>query len=135
MLNQDGHYILTVDDIYKICRFFNLITTTIRTKEFPQLTFTELRFYDIYTNKCLFSFYDHDGMIRVETNNHDILYEININDVLSKNPTKVPQHITEAIMQNVHNHSVIAAKRTYDKVVNKVTNPRGSRSRNKSNDN
>lgn len=120
MIKQDGHYILTVNDLNKICRHFGLNATTVKTREFPQLTFTETRFYDIYTNKCLFSFYDHDGMIRIQNSGYTILYEISIDDIFSKNPSKPPQHIVEAIYKNVHNHTVIAAKKTFDKITSKV---------------
>lgn len=116
MITRDGHYILTIDDWSNICRYFTLNPRTVKIKEFPQLTFTEIKAYDIYTNKVLFSFYDHDGMIRVPGNGNLIAYEIDIHQVLDKKAAKPAQEIIVVIKQNVHSGPAVTAKKVAEKL-------------------
>lgn len=101
MIQKNGHYILTVNDYVLICKHFgvNINTTTVKTV--PQLQFTEYRFYDIYTNGLLFTFYDHDGMFRV-AKTFTNFYEISVDQVLTKNPSMPPIEMQKAIKKNVH---------------------------------
>ena len=104
MIQKNGRYILTVNDYALICKHFRINVNTTTIKIVPQLQFTEYRFYDIYTNGLLFTFYDHDGMFRVAKTPTNF-YEIHIDQVLTKNPTAPPAEMQKAIKRNVHSAS------------------------------
>lgn len=112
MINRSGHYILTIEDFEKICKYFGVNARTVNVREFPSIPFIETRFYDIYTRRVLFSFYDHDGMIRIPINNDTskIAYELSINQVLGRDKTTPPQEIIDAIRGNKHNGKTIPRK-------------------------
>lgn len=78
MIKREGRYILTVEDWNAVLKYFLLTPKTVAIKEAPDLTFTEYRIYDIYSNRVLFSFYDHDGKIRIPGNGNLITYEIDV---------------------------------------------------------
>jgi len=124
MIKRDGHYIVTVEDWNTIIKYFLLAPKTVTIKEAPALTFTEYRFYDIYTNKVLFSFYDHDGKIRIPGNGKLIAYEIDISQVFAKNPDAPAQELLDAIKLNAYSRKTFA-KRVSEKLPrrnNKQTN-------------
>ena len=101
MITFNGHYILSVADWNTICKHFSLNPRNVSIKEFPSLTFIETRVIDIYSKKILFSFYDHDGKIRIPgENNRVVAYEIDIHDVIGKNPDMPSQEIIQAIKKN-----------------------------------
>lgn len=101
MIRKNGHYILNVDDFNKICKHFGLNPNSTTVRTFPGMTFSEYRFYDIFTNGELVSFYDHDGIFRTRKNATDF-YEEPINNVLGKNPNMPPSDMMIAIKKNVH---------------------------------
>lgn len=102
MVNRDGHYILTIDDWQKICKYFSLNTRTTHVKEFPQINFIEYRVYDIYTKKLLFSFFDHDGKIRIPGQGKTIAYEIDISEIVSGKSKTAISNILNAVKCNTH---------------------------------
>lgn len=110
MIKREGHYILTVEDWNAVIKYFLLAPKTVAIKEAPDLTFTEYRVYDIYSNKVLFSFYDHDGKIRIPGNGKVIAYEIDISQVFAKNPDFPGQAILDAIKINTHSHKTFAER-------------------------
>lgn len=101
MIRKNGHYILNVDDFNKICKHFGLNPNSTTIKTFPGMEFLEYRFYDIFTNGELVSFYDHDGKFRTKKNAVDF-YEDSISNVLSKNPSMPSIAMINAIKKNVH---------------------------------
>lgn len=108
MIKRDGHYILTIDDWNTLAKHFMLNPQTISIKEAPDILFTEYQVYDIYSKRILFSFYNHDGKIRISGDGKNvILYEIDISDALAKDSDMIPEKIQEAIVKNVHNHRLI----------------------------
>lgn len=112
MIKRDGHHILTVADYNFLCKVFRLSPSAVRVKEFPSINFTEYRFIDIHTNAVLFSFYDHDGMIRIpNSDGATFLFELNSNDIFNKNPNnEIPDNIMKAVIRNVHEHSTSIRK-------------------------
>ena len=110
MIKRDGHYILTIEDWNNIFKYFRLAPKTVAIKEAPDLTFTEYRVYDIYSNKVLFSFYDHDGKIRIPGNGKVIAYEIDISQVFAKNPDFPGQELLDAIKINTHSRKTFAER-------------------------
>ena len=110
MIKREGHYILTVEDWNNIIKYFLLAPKTVAIKEAPNLTFTEYRVYDIYSNKVLFSFYDHDGKIRIPGNGKLIAYEIDISQVFAKNPDAPAQELLDAIKINTHSRKTFAER-------------------------
>lgn len=104
MIKRAGHYVLTIEDWNTIIRYFLLDPKTVTIEEVPGLTFTEYRVYDIYSNKILFSFYNHDGKIRIPGNGKLIAYEIDISQVFAKNPDFPGQALLDAIKINTHSH-------------------------------
>ena len=119
MIKKEGHYILTIEDWNLISKYFMVNPKAITIKEFPNLMFTEYKVYDIFSNKVLFSFYNHDGKIRISGNGKTIMYEIDISQVLTKNPTPIPQSIFDAIKINAHNSHAMTMKNIKNKFVNK----------------
>ncbi len=101
MIRKNGHYILNIDDFGKICKHFGLNPTSTKVQTFPGIDFTEYRFYDIFTNGELVSFYDHDGKFRTRKNAIDF-YEDTVDNVLGKNPDMPPVGMMNAIKKNVH---------------------------------
>lgn len=101
MIRKNGHYILNIDDFNKICKHFGLNPNSTTVQTFPGVVFSEYRFYDIFTNGELVSFYDHDGKFRTRKNSVDF-YEDTINNVLGKNPNMPPANMMAAIKKNVH---------------------------------
>lgn len=101
MITFNGHYILSIADWTTICKHFSLNPRSVSIKEFPSLTFIETRVTDIYSKKVLFSFYDHDGMIRIPGDKDSVAeYEIDIHKVIGKNPDAPSQEIIQAIKKN-----------------------------------
>lgn len=108
MIKRDGHYILTTADYSFLCKVFRLSPSAVRVKEFPSVNFIEYRFIDIHTNTVLFSFFDHDGMIRIPNDNNSdtFLFELNSNDIFNKNSNnEIPDNIMKAVINNIHSHS------------------------------
>ena len=101
MIRRKGYYILNIDDWIKICKFFSINPKTTCIEDFKQLTFIETQVFDIYTEKHLFSFYNHDGMIRIPKKNRDF-YEIPIHNIIGKNPEPISQEIMSIFKKNVH---------------------------------
>lgn len=118
MISRDGHYILTITDWNDILKHFKVSPRTTAIKEVPNLTFIEYQVYDIYSNKVLFSFYNHDGKIRIPGNGKTIMYEIDISQILKKNPDFPGQEILDAIKINVHNSRTKAVMAVKDKIAN-----------------
>ena len=110
MIKREGHYILTGEDWNKIIKYFMLDPKTVAIKEAPDLTFVEYRVYDIYSNKILFSFYDHDGKIRIPGNGKFIAYEIDISKVFAKNPDFPGQALLDAIKINTHSRKTFVER-------------------------
>lgn len=110
MIKREGHYILTVEDWNTVIKYFMLAPKTVAIKEAPDLTFTEYRVYDIYSNKVLFSFYDHDGKIRIPGNGKTVMYEIDISKVFAKNPDFPGQAILDAIKINTNSRKTFAER-------------------------
>lgn len=129
MIKRDGHYILTIEDWNLICKHFMINPRTVNIREFPQLTFTETRVFDVYTKKVLFSIYDHDGMIRIPGEKNTFAYEIDINKILTKNPEMPSQQALDLIKKNVHNGPAMAIKNVTDKIVEKTTGRKPSAKR------
>ncbi len=100
MIKREGHYILTIEDWQTIIKYFMLTPRTVAIHEVPDLTFIEYQARDIYTKKILFSFYNHDGKIRIPGDNKTIAYEIDISQILTKNPNMPPQHILDSVKSN-----------------------------------
>lgn len=115
MIKREGHYILTIDDWNTIIKHFMLSPNKVTIKEAPDLTFTEYQVRDIYTNKVLFGFYDHDGQIRIPGTGKTIAYEIDISQVLTKNPDKPPQNILDAVKSNAYSRKSFV-QRISDKI-------------------
>ena len=101
MIRKNGYYKLNIDDFVKICKHFGLNPNSTTVQTFPGMMFSEYRFYDIFTNAELVSFYDHDGMFRTRKNATDF-YEEPISNVLGKNPDMPPSDMMSAIKKNVH---------------------------------
>ena len=101
MIQKNGYYIITINDCVLICKHFGVNVNTTNIKTVPRLQFTEYQFYDIYTDKLLFTFYNHDGMFRVAKTSTDF-YETSIDQVLAKNPTMPSIEMQKAIKKNVH---------------------------------
>ena len=110
MIKREGRYILTVEDWNTVIRYFMLAPKTVAIKEAPDLTFIEYRVYDIYSNKILFSFYDHDGKIRIPGNGKIIAYEIDISQVFAKNPDFPGQELLDAIKINTHSRKTFVER-------------------------
>lgn len=110
MITREGRYILTLADWNTIIKYFLLTPQSINIKEAPSLMFTEYKVYDVYSKKVLFSFYDHDGMIRIPGNGKLIAYEIDISQVLAKNPDFPGQELLDAIKINTHSRKNFAER-------------------------
>mgnify|MGYP006958171635 CR=1 FL=1 len=103
-----------------------LAPKTVAIKEAPNLTFIEYRVYDIYTNKVLFSFYDHDGKIRIPGNGKVIAYEIDVSQAFAKNPDAPAQELLDAIKLNTHSHKTFA-ERVSEKLPRRNNRPTNSK--------
>lgn len=96
-MKRDGHYILTVADWTAICKYFELNPRSVFIKDRLNLTFTEIQAYDIYTKAHLFSFYDHDGLIRIPNEtSKDTYITIDISTVLIQK-NRLPDNIKQLL--------------------------------------
>ena len=119
MIKKSDFYIITINDLTKICKYFGTNINTTRMITIPQMGFTEHRFYDVYTEQLLFTFYDHDGMFRVPKDSITF-YEVHISGVISKNPIDPPEGMLDVITKNKHKPASSIPKRV-ENLKNKLT--------------
>ena len=119
MIQKNNYYVITINDLIKICKYFGTNINTTKVKTHLDIDFTEYRFYDIYTEQLLFTFYDHDGMFRVPKDKITF-YEVHLLGVLSKNPVEPPEGMLDAISKKRHK-STSAIPRRVQKIKEKLT--------------
>ena len=119
MIQKNNRYVITINDLTKICKYFGTNINTTEVKTHPEMGFTEHRFYDIYTEQLLFTFYDHDGMFRVPKDKVTF-HEIHISGVLAKNPVEPPKGMLDAISKKRHKPAS-AIPRRVQKIKEKLT--------------
>lgn len=100
MIRKNGRYILNVNDFSKVCKHYKLNPNAVGIMVIPGMDIAEYRFYDIYTDGELVSFYDHDGLFRTRKNHTDF-YTEPMENVL-KNQTEPPAEMLEAIKKNTN---------------------------------
>jgi len=101
MIRKNGRYVLNIDDFAKICKYFGLNPNSTGVQTFPEMIYTEYRFYDIFNGADLVSFYDHDGKFRAKKDSVDF-YEDDVSNALGKNGGKPSDAMIKAIAKNVH---------------------------------
>lgn len=100
MIRKNGRYILNVNDFLKICKHYKINPNAVSVMVIPGMEVAEYRFYDIYTDGELVSFYDHDGLFRTRKNKTD--YYTEPIEVVLRNQSQPPVEMLEAIKKNTN---------------------------------
>ena len=105
MIKIDNVFMLTINDYSKICSYFKLNPKTVVIKIKPSLTTIETMFVDIYTNEVLFSFFSHDGLIRIPKTKDDF-YTIPVSSIMKQDAEEPSKDIMGSIRSRMHKTSV-----------------------------
>ena len=116
MIKIDNVFTLTVNDYLSICSYFKLNPKTVIIKIKPSMTTIETMFVDIYTNEVLFSFFSHDGLIRIPKTKNDF-YTKSVSSIMKQNDEEPSKDIMGSIRSRMHKPSTAAL----NKIKNTIT--------------